>query len=59
MEYRTEDITTEIQPKVELSNDIATKFQRIVPLIKRNAASSLKDLNGGCKVGEFNIKIRS
>ena len=58
VEYRTEDITTEIQPKVELSNDIATKFQRIVPLIKRNAASSLKDLNGGCKVGEFNIKIR-
>jgi hypothetical protein len=58
VEYKSEDLSIEIKPKVELPSNIAAKFQRLVPLIKRNAASTLKDLKGGCKVGEFNIKIR-
>ena len=43
VEYKSEDLSIEIKPKVELPSNIAAKFQRLVPLLKRNAASTLKD----------------
>ena len=49
----------EIKPESQLTSEQLRKFQEVIPLIKANTAFSYDDLKGGCKVGNFKIKLTS
>ena len=48
-----------VKPEISLPRDVAAKFNKLVPLIRENSARSYKELNGGCRCEEFEIKLKS
>ena len=47
-----------IKSEVELKNREKEHFNELVPLIKKVSASNYLELNGGCKIGEFDLKLK-
>jgi hypothetical protein len=47
-----------IKSEVELKNKEKEHFNELVPLIRKVSASNYSELNGGCKIGEFDLKLK-
>ena len=49
--------TKDIKAEIDLPQNIKERFEKLYPIMRKNMASNYQELKGGCKIGEFNIKL--